>query len=308
MRVLFYLYPGLLSQGPEFSGGWSVLMLRIMRGLVSDGQVQCRLVTALRFQPLLDAGSAGLTIHYLDDLELHRCIRAHDSRSAIPTEMSKQARSPSGAGSPASGILAQWLRNACEGFEPDVVITFSMQAPYVTGIWPGARVLHVEAGAFSREPYPYTLFFDHQGMYGESVAARVAASAVVASDQALALARDFRLHAAAQLARTDPFAGFDFRERFERLALLPLQVSNFFSFDEQAPYRTQFEFLCDGVGAADVGVFVGIGIGIGIGIGVETDQAFIAKQRVRPEARRTPAQRWHSGKIDRVLARRKQRR
>src|SRR4030095_7299878 len=32
---------------------------------------------------------------------------------------------------------------------------------------------------------------------------------------------------------------------FERVVLLPLGVSNFFSFDDYAPYRTQFEYLVD---------------------------------------------------------------
>lgn len=258
MRVLFYLYPGLLSQGPEFSGGWSRLMLRVMRGLVCAQAADCRLVTALRFQALCEPEADGLAIHYLDDLALHRTVRSRDARAVLPSELSRQARSRDSASRPAIEILSQWLANACAGFEPDVVITFSMQAEYVRAIWPGARVLHVEAGAFSREPYPYSLFFDHRGMYGESVAARVSGAAPPASGDALALARDFRAHSAAELARTDPFARWDLRRRFGRLALLPLQVSGFFSFDEQAPYRTQFEFLADAMASAppDVGVVV----------------------------------------------------
>ena len=48
------------------------------------------------------------------------------------------------------------------------------------------------------------------------------------------------------------------RRRFDRLCLLPLQVSNEFSFDGLVSYRTQFEYLYDVLAAApkDVAVIV----------------------------------------------------
>jgi hypothetical protein len=56
----------------------------------------------------------------------------------------------------------------------------------------------------------------------------------------------------------DPFRSNDFRSRFDRLCLLPLQISNAFSFDAMVNYRTQFEYLYDFLAAApkDVGVIV----------------------------------------------------
>jgi hypothetical protein len=56
----------------------------------------------------------------------------------------------------------------------------------------------------------------------------------------------------------DPFRCNTLRSRFDRLCLLPLQVSNEFSFDGLVNYRTQFEYLYDVLAAApkDVAVIV----------------------------------------------------
>jgi len=68
----------------------------------------------------------------------------------------------------------------------------------------------------------------------------------------------FRSRMAAALSSLDPFRCHDFRSRFDRLCLLPLQISNEFSFDGMANYRTQFEYLYDVLAAApgDVGIIV----------------------------------------------------
>jgi hypothetical protein len=63
---------------------------------------------------------------------------------------------------------------------------------------------------------------------------------------------------AAAFNSPDPFRSNDFRSRFDRLCLFPLQISNAFSFDGLVNYRTQFEYLYDVLAAApkDVGVIV----------------------------------------------------
>jgi hypothetical protein len=63
---------------------------------------------------------------------------------------------------------------------------------------------------------------------------------------------------AAALNSLDPFRAHDFGSRFDRLCLLPLQISNEFSFDGPVSYRTQFEYLYDVLVAApkDIAVIV----------------------------------------------------
>jgi hypothetical protein len=73
-----------------------------------------------------------------------------------------------------------------------------------------------------------------------------------------ALVSAFRSRMAAALGSLDPFRSHDFRSRFSRLCLLPLQMSNEFPFDGLASYRSQFEFLHDVLAHSprDVGVIV----------------------------------------------------
>ncbi|MDN5536196.1 MULTISPECIES: polysaccharide pyruvyl transferase family protein [Comamonas] len=257
-RYLFYLYPALLSQGPHFNLGWSLLLLRIMRGLVATGFSDCHMITASRFKDLLGSDLEGLSISYIDELDLHQNVTRIDAKSSIPTELSRLVRNTPYEKPSVVGLLKKKIVKACCDFSPNVVITFAMQADYIKSLWPDAHVFYVETGAFSRSPYPMTLFFDHQGMYGQSIAAQLQEDAIDVDDSARALAKDIRAHETQMLKETDPFATFDFREKFDRLVLLPLQVSNYFSFDDQAPYRTQFEFLLEVLSRApkDVGIIV----------------------------------------------------
>jgi hypothetical protein len=118
-------------------------------------------------------------------------------------------------------------------------------ADFLTRSWPAALRLHIEAGPYSRNPYPESPFFDHLGIYGRSVIARAPARLrefTVAPEQAGFVAA-FRRHFAAVLGRS-----IRFRRRLARpirVCLLPLQVSDWYGFDEQVTYRTQFEFLID---------------------------------------------------------------
>jgi hypothetical protein len=259
MRVLFYVYPALLSQGPEFNAGWSLLMAKLMRGLLDTGTVPCRLVTARRFEPVLAEVTQGLPVGYVDDVVLQREMVASDPEGAVPTEMSRRIRSAQPLQYPNVILLIEHVQRASAGFSPDVVITFGMQADYVKQIWPDAVVLHVEATAFSRNPYPFSVFFDHVGMYRNSVPAKIADGQLPPQTAAAYdLLDEFRGRTAIALATHDPFKAFDFHCRFPRRVLMPLQVSNYYSFDEQANFRTQFELLVQVLSAApaDVGVIV----------------------------------------------------
>ena len=50
-----------------------------------------------------------------------------------------------------------------------MIISFGIQIDFLAALWPKALRLHVESGPFSRNPYPFSLFFDHLGIYGRSI-------------------------------------------------------------------------------------------------------------------------------------------
>jgi hypothetical protein len=148
---------------------------------------------------------------------------------------------------PALRALAAEVVRASGAFTPDVLISFAVPTDFLADTWPAALRLHAEAGPFSRNPFPGSLFLDHLGMYNGSAIRQVGSRPIsyAADPAATALVSAVRTHYAAILARLDPFAEIDLRGPFQRVCLLPLQVSDWYGFDEQVSYRTQFEFLLD---------------------------------------------------------------
>ena len=257
MRTLFYLYPALLSQGPTFNAAWSQLLLKIMRGLVGAGH-DCHMITASRFKEFLQPDVNGLSISYIKELELHKNVIKVDPRFAVPSELSRLVRMVPGEQPAVLDLLLEQILKGNGDFKPEVIITFAMQADYLKILWPNSHIFYAEAGAFSRSPYPFTLFFDHQGTYSHSVAAQLDLANLRVDDSAIQLAKEVNKYAKQTLVENDPFTKFDLRKKFKRLVLFPLQVSNYFSFDDQAPYKTQFEFLLEVLTSApkDVGIVV----------------------------------------------------
>src|SRR6185436_17417383 len=159
MRVLFYAYPGLMSQGPHFTDGHATILARMMAGLVEAREVACHLVAPSRSAPAVQRVAPSLrNVAYVDDVDLHRRIAGLDANSAVPTVLCRQARSREATTYPAVQVLMQYIARACGDFAPDVVITFSMQADYLGALWPAVTVFHCEATGFSRSPFPFSLF------------------------------------------------------------------------------------------------------------------------------------------------------
>ena len=104
------------------------------------------------------------------------------------------------------------------------------------------------------------MYFDHVGTHARSAVARAGGLklAYPLTSDGRTLVSAFRSQMAAAFDCLDPFRTQALRKRFDRLCLLPLQVSNEFSFDGVVNYRTQFEYLYDVLAAApkDVAVIV----------------------------------------------------
>src|SRR5262249_54459177 len=146
---------------------------------------------------------------------------------------------------PALHVIAEIVASQSDGFEPEVIIGFAGEANQLAALWPRALRLHVDRGHFAKGPYPFSFYFDHVGTYGRSAIAKGHGKKLVypVTSNGSALVSAFRSRMAAWLKSLDPFAGFDLRAQFDRIFLLPLQISNEVFFDVQCQYRTQFEFL-----------------------------------------------------------------
>ncbi|MND82201.1 hypothetical protein D3C80_740240 [compost metagenome] len=99
-------------------------------------------------------------------------------------------------------------------------------------------------GAFSRAPYPQTTVFDPCGLYRDSLASR-GASDIIASQPTSALVSSFKTEVR-RIFRTFPYkdrSTLISGRKIDRLALLPLQISDHYAFKAETQFSSQAE-LC----------------------------------------------------------------
>src|SRR5262245_23216006 len=157
---------------------------------------------------------AGLRTVWLDELSLYRRIREVGEFST-----SLDQTSANDAEQPALRVIADVVGPSVRGFEPDIIIGFAGQANYLAKLLPTALRLHVERGQFGRDPYPFSMYFDHVGTQARSAIAkaeRLKLAYHLTSD-AHALVSAFRAQMAATLNSVDPFRSYDFRSRVDRV-------------------------------------------------------------------------------------------
>jgi hypothetical protein len=249
MKVACYVHPIVHALGPNFTYGHFEIFAELLHSLRRHASAECLLIAGSRFfRRAAEQGRSlrGLRVLALDEVALYRKLSAV---GVLPTSLEGVTSIPTNDKPEALRLLANEILSGSKTFIPDVVISFGVQIAFLTTIWPNALLLHAEAGPYSRNPYPWSMFFDHLGMYGRSVIGQAGARLrkhVAPSDMG-ALAEAFRFRNLKALKSINPlsFSIDCLRNQFTRLCLLPLQVSNYYSFDQQAGYRTQFEFLID---------------------------------------------------------------
>jgi len=262
VKVACFVNPLVQASGPGFNYGGVEVLAKLLQPLDREARCDCMLITGRWFSDWArQNGKAhlltGLRTVWLDELLLYRRIR---ELGALPTALDQTAHQADDTEQPALRIIAEMVAPHVNGFEPDIIIGFAGQANYLAKLWPAALRLQIEQSYFGRDPYPVSFYFDHLGTHARSAIKRVGGLklAYPVTSDGRTLVSTFRAQMAAAFNSLDPFRSNDFRSRFDRLCLLPLQISNAFSFDGLVNYRTQFEYLYDVLAAApkDVGVIV----------------------------------------------------
>ena len=262
MKIAGYIHPIAQALGPNFACGWFEIVAKLLQSLHRDADCECMMIAgSWPFRSAAEKGQGslleGIRSAEIDEIALYRTLSALGQASyrAGRPLMTRVARRR-----PALQVITDEVARSVGGFEPDVIISFGIQIDFLAALWPNALRLHMESGPFSRNPYPFSLFFDHLGMYGRSIVGQAGDRLRVrpAPSDLLGVASAFRTCNTLALDAVDPFRTVDLRAKFDRLVLLPLQVSNYYSFNEQTRYRTQFEYLLDVLSACprDVGVIV----------------------------------------------------
>jgi hypothetical protein len=260
MKIACYIHPIPVPIGPNADYFWLATLARILQGMRSADATDAMLISRAWLHSLAKEQRAlslleGLRVAAVDETSLWHRLQSID---VLPTALAGLAYNTPSPSHPALQILADEVSRCSRGFEPDVVIAFGIQSDFLAELWPKALLLHIETGAYSRNPYPASLYFDHLGVYRHSAVGkagkRLRGDATLAGETVLV--SKIRNHFQRVLVSTDPFQHQNFVPNYRNIILLPLQVSNHYSFDEHVPYRSQFEFLLDVLSRTprDVGV------------------------------------------------------
>src|SRR5579863_3859569 len=214
MKVACYVHPIVHTLGPQFNYSHFEVFTKLLQTLCRDAGAECLLIAGSRFfRRAVEEGRArslhGLRIAELDEFSLYRKVSA---ARVLPTSLDSLAYAIGSENDNALHIVAKEVFQSSQGFEPDVVIAFAIQIDFLSAVWPNALRLHSEMGPYSRNPYPYSLFFDHLGMYRRSVIGQAGERlrAPAASADARALASAFRSNSKIALDAVNPFPIQDF--------------------------------------------------------------------------------------------------
>jgi hypothetical protein len=137
------------------------------------------------------------------------------------------------------------LKNKLDNFIPNIIITFT-PIPFLESLYPKSLILHHEYSILSRKPFPQTWFLDPVGVVSDSFLNKYIDTInknilTKKQDQFL---KKYKDNAKQALLENNPFKEFLSKKRdyFEYLILLPLQFSGYYLFDEQAQFKSQYEY------------------------------------------------------------------
>lgn len=131
----------------------------------------------------------------------------------------------------------------------DVIFLWETPVPFLERIFQNSLIIHQMPGAFSRAPYPQTVVFDPIGLYKKG-SLYLNAKDIKNTEQGYFgsdLLSDFSNLSKKSINSFQPFNynSFNFDGNYEKLVLLPLQVSSHYAFQADTNYTGQVDFLLD---------------------------------------------------------------
>ena len=219
MKIAGYIHPIAQALGPNFACGWFEIVAKLLQALHRDADCECMMIAgSWPFRWAAENGRAslleGVRSAEIDEIALYRTLSA---LGGLPTALDQAAYDRGHEDGPALQAITDEVARSAGGFEPDVIISFGIQIDFLAALWPNALRLHVESGPFSRNPYPFSMFFDHLGMYGRSIVGQAGdrLRARPATGDLLGVANAFRTCNALALDAVDPFHAVNLRAKFD---------------------------------------------------------------------------------------------
>ncbi len=255
LRVLLFVEPKPLAEQMFRNVFWADFPIRLCRQLWLDdaNSYEFHAASPKRFvhRFLPHKNVFGDRIYAIDETQLIRTVRAHQlSIRDIWISDFQQNTPPE---------LAQTIDNQITAALPklkwDIVMSFGEECRY--SFANDSFCLNMEMSSFGRFPFKPSFFLDHLGMFNRSAPAKLFG----AGRLNVPWPSNDNLAATIKITANDiieQHRKLHFKKRFDRYVLLPLQASNYASFDAQSAYDTQLDYLfdvCDQIGG-DTGLIV----------------------------------------------------
>lgn len=229
MKVLYFLEPEIERGNPLFRFGTVRNHLRFeIPSIAAHPDVDVRLVCSEAVhKAIVDAGFlAGMPIVGISEAEVREIHRDYLAASNAWYNDRPSAR--------ADDKAIELYRRRLGGFVPDLVICYESNAPFFARAFPGCRVIHDTLGIFSRAPYPETSCLDPAGIGKDSFLRRHAERILATrlDPQQAGRLSELESHYRKVLLDHSPLTRAHVRQHWSHVVLLPLQVSNYFMFDE----------------------------------------------------------------------------
>jgi len=147
-------------------------------------------------------------------------------------------------------------------FDADFVITWETPISFFKSITPRAVLVHQMPGFLSRSPFPGLITFDTSGLFRESALWKALEEGVELDPEeeetALKMISVLKERTLPFMVRNSPFrrADLDPNARYDKLILLPLQISDQYAFRADFGYGSQLEYLVDVLSATPENVGV----------------------------------------------------
>jgi predicted HAD superfamily hydrolase len=233
MNVLYYLEPSIELGNPTFRLGTVRNHLEHEITSLQKSNPDFKIKLLLSDAVYTAARSEGL-------LEKISCIviNQEDYTDKFPQniEFTKQLFHKNHTPTQTSEIK-KYIKNNIKSFRPNTIIVYEGTSTIIQECFPQALVLNSSLGIFSRAPFPETSCLDPSGLFSYSFLNQYGKTIneTELSPEKTERLSNFKNTFKTAIKENNIIPKYKIRQGFEKVLLLPLQVSGYFAFDANIP-------------------------------------------------------------------------
>lgn len=144
--------------------------------------------------------------------------------------------------------LIEKIKNELKVYLPlscDVILLWENPVPFLNEIYPDSLIINQMPGFFSRPPYPHTVCFEPYGLYKNSYIYNYPEDVIKQAKESNFCVKKFKDKLKGEIRLVNPLDADDIEYNGKKLALLPLQTSDHYSFFKDYGDKGQLSLFID---------------------------------------------------------------